>query len=454
VAWSPDSRFALSGSEDKMVRVWDVETGRSLHALKGHSASIRSVAWSPDGRLALSGSSNCIVRVWRLPESMREQPAGGEDSPNQVQYANAKVLLVGESGAGKTGLSMRLALERWTPSDSTVGAWATHWKLPLTGAGSVEREIWLWDFGGQADQRLIHQLYMEDTALAVLVFDGQKENLFDSLGQWDRDLHRASKNPFAKLLVAGRVDAGGLRVSRTELEKFAAERGFGGRIIETSAKANTGCEELKDAILSGIDWDRLPWRTSPAAFKRLKEEIVRLKDGGCRLMRFNELRDGLRLRLAGQDLPFGDEELRTVVGLLAGPGVVWQLEFGEFVLLQPELINTYAQAVIQTLKEDEFERGCIAEERVLHGDLTYPPQAPRLAPQEERFILLAMHQTFVERSLCLREHTGDGAMLIFPSYYRRERPDLEGHPAVLVSYRFEGFLDDIYATLVVRLHHN
>ena len=28
-----------------------------------------------------------------------------------------------------------------------------------------------------------------------------------------------------------------------------------------------------------------------------------------------------------------------------------------------------------------------------------------------------------------------------------------GHPAVLVSYRFNGFLDDIYATLVVRLHH-
>ena len=34
-------------------------------------------------------------------------------------------------------------------------------------------EIWLWDFGGQADQRLIHQLYMEETALTVLVFDGQ-----------------------------------------------------------------------------------------------------------------------------------------------------------------------------------------------------------------------------------------------------------------------------------------
>jgi len=64
---------------------------------------------------------------------------------------------------------------------------------------------------------LIHQLYMDETALAVLVFDGQKEDLFETLGQWDRDLTRASRKEFAKLLVAGRVDAGGLRVSRSEV---------------------------------------------------------------------------------------------------------------------------------------------------------------------------------------------------------------------------------------------
>ncbi len=55
--------------------------------------------------------------------------------------------------------------------------------------------------------------------------------------------------------------------------------------------------------------------------------------------------------------------------------------------------------------------------------------------------------------MCLREQTDHGPVLVFPSYYRRERPELVGHPAVLVSYRFSGFLDDIYATLVVRLHH-
>ncbi len=188
-------------------------------------------------------------------------------------------------------------------------------------------------------------------------------------------------------------------------------------------------------------------------FKRLKEEIVRLKDEGRVLMWFNELRDALRLRLAGQDAGFKDEELKAVVSLLAGPDAVWELKFGSWVLLQPERINAYAQAVIQTLREDEFERGCIAEERVLKGDLAYHSSMRRLEGDEERFVLLAMHQTLVERGLCLREPTDKGPMLIFPTYYRRERPDIVGHPAVLVSYRFQGFLDEIYATLVVRLHH-
>ena len=293
---------------------------------------------------------------------------------------------------------------------------------------------------------------MDETALAVLVFDGQKEDLFETLGQWDRDLTRASRKAFSKLLVAGRVDAGGLRASRSQVEAFVKERGYT-QFLETSAKANIRCDELKQAILNGIRWENIPWRSSPLLFKQLKEEIIRLKDAGRVLMRFNELRETLQLRLSGEVARFTDEELRAVVSLLAGPGVVWELKFGSWVLLQPERINAYAQAVIQTMRADEHERGCLPEERVLDGDLTYHSSIERLEADEERFVLLAMHQTLVERGLCLREHTYKGPLLIFPSYYRRERPELVGHPAVLVSYRFNGFLDDIYATLVVRLHH-
>jgi small GTP-binding protein len=460
IALSSDDRFVLSGGHDDTVRLWEVKTGRCLRVLEhAHSeGGIREVVWGKDQRRALSGAWDGWIRVWDLSESVAKLRASDFSHPtlpstqDQIQYTNAKVLLVGESGAGKTGLSKVLAGEPWHPSDSTVGAWATQWKLPVSSSEGVEREVWLWDFGGQADQRLIHQLYMEDTALAVLVFDGQKQDLFETLGQWDRDLARATRKPFSKVLAAGRVDAGGVRVSRNQMETFIKERGFN-CFLETSAKTNLGCEELKEAILKGIRWADIPWRSSPVLFKRLKEEIISFKDEGRVLMRFNELRDALRLKLAGEKQEFRDEELQAVVGLLAGPGVVWELAFGSWVLLQPERINAYAQAVIQTMREDKYERGCLPEERVLNGNLTYHSSIDRLDMDEERFVLLAMHQTLVERGLCLREHTEKGPLLIFPSYYRRERPELVGHPAVLVSYRFNGFLDDIYSTLVVRLHH-
>lgn len=456
--WSADQRHALSGSFDKTVRLWDIESGACLRVFEGHSDAVRSVAWSSDQRNAFSGDQGGHVYVWDLSEYTAEAKASEAPisalplAPNQIHYTNAKVLLVGESGAGKTGLSIRLASDHWQPTDSTVGVWATHWKLPVSLDNGSEREIWLWDFGGQADQRLIHQLYMDETALAVLVFDGQKEDLFETLGQWDRDLARASRKELPKLLVAGRIDAGGLRVSRTQIDAFMKERGYL-QLLETSAKTNLGCEELKKAIQEGIRWEDIPWRSSPLLFKRLKEEIILLKDAGRVLMRFSELREALQVRLSGETARFTDEELRAVVSLLTGPGVLWELKFGSWVLLQPERINAYAQAVIQTMREDEHERGCLSEERVLSGLLSYHSSVARLGPDEERFVLLAMHQILVERGLCLRENTADGPVLVFPSYYRRERPELVGHPAVLVSYRFIGFLDDIYATLVVRLHH-
>ena len=86
-------------------------------------------------------------------------------------------------------------------------------------------------------------------------------------------------------------------------------------------KKNLGCEELRQAILAAIDWDELPCRTTEVLFKRLKEEIIRLKDEGRVLMRFNELRETLQLRLSGELKRLAGEELRAVLTLLAGHGV-------------------------------------------------------------------------------------------------------------------------------------
>ena len=115
--------------------------------------------------------------------------------------------------------------------------------------------------------------------------------------------------------------------------------------------------------------------------------------------------------------------------LLAGTGVVWVLAFGSWVLLQPERINAYAQAVIRTLQADEHQRGCLMEERVLKGNLVYESSMTRLAGDEERFVLLAMHQTLVERSLCLPQQGFPAAYSARPINCGR----LVGPKATLVS---------------------
>ncbi len=446
VAVTADGGLASSGSDDDTVRVWDLETGKPLATFKGHTGPVNGVAVTLDGRHTISGSVDKTVRVWELTPFDQKAPRESD----ATHYTNAKVLLVGDTGVGKTGLAYRLTGRGFVPTISTDGVWATQLKLPDdTGSGKVEKEIWLWDFAGQADYSLIHQLFMDETALAVLVFNPQSENPFEGLGQWDRDLQGAARRPFRKLLVAGRCDRGGLMVSHASIERFRKERNFA-HFLETSAYNGKGCAALRDAIISNISWNDIPWTTSPRIFKLLKDEIVSLKDEGKVLLRMGELKQQLEMRLPAET--FTIEQLRAVVALLVGPGIVWQLEFGDFVLLQPERINSYAAAVVRKIRAHTEEIAVILEEDVLAGRLDYQGMK-RLPHDEEQIVLRAMHQTFVGHELCLREPTEAGTLLVFPSYFKRERPDLEGHPAVFVTYKFNGRLDRIYATLVVRLHH-
>lgn len=461
VAWSPDSQQSLSAAKDQTVRVWDVASSRCQSVVKGPADVVISVVWSSDGRRTISGAADGAWRSWNLPGEFTADSGNGPvgsgidsqllGSPKQVRYTNAKVLLVGDSGVGKTGLANRLAHARYQDTDSTDGAWATHWKLPHSIADDgVDREIWLWDFAGQVDYRLVHQLFMEETAAAVLVFNPQQENLFDGLDQWDRDLQKATRNPFAKLLAAGRVDRGGLVVSPSSIERFMQERGFRPPLHLTSAKGGEGAEELCRSIVEAIDWQRIPATTSPQRYWRMKQEILTLHDDGLVLLRLAELKQ--RMELALSDERFELSELETVISLLTGPGMIHRLGFGGFILLRPDILSRYAAAVVRQVRKHPQQLGCIRESDLLMGHLDFQ-DLQRLPPEDESVILRALLEILISRAWCLRQPDGDSHQLIFPSYYLRKRPVKPGHPQPFVTYRFSGSVDEIYATLVVRLHH-
>ena len=58
MALSGDGRHIVSGSGDRTVAVWDLQTGARLHELTGHHDWVRSVALSGDGRYIVSGSGD------------------------------------------------------------------------------------------------------------------------------------------------------------------------------------------------------------------------------------------------------------------------------------------------------------------------------------------------------------------------------------------------------------
>jgi len=64
VVLSSDGQYALSGSWDKTMRLWDLNTGSSLRTFHGHEKDVNSVAFSGDNRQIVSGSRDKTIKLW------------------------------------------------------------------------------------------------------------------------------------------------------------------------------------------------------------------------------------------------------------------------------------------------------------------------------------------------------------------------------------------------------
>jgi len=81
IAFSPDGRHLVTGSNDRTAQIWFVETRSAVRRLVGHAGKIFAVAWSPDGRWVLTGATDGAARLWEVSSgetfAVFEHPALG-----------------------------------------------------------------------------------------------------------------------------------------------------------------------------------------------------------------------------------------------------------------------------------------------------------------------------------------------------------------------------------------
>jgi GTPase SAR1 family protein len=489
LAFVRERRTALIWSAQGELLAWSLaETPAQLWDRNPPSRNVAAYFTRPAisataGLLALvdAGSAELLlVNDWNRVDS---------SPPATTTYANAKVLLLGDSGVGKSGLAMVLAGEEFSPTESTHGR--EIWRLPAPGssagpgageqeqAGDQEpsgdsREVMLWDLAGQPGYRIVHQLHLGGAALALILFDAKSETTpLAGVRHWARAVrhaHPAAEGGLPAFLIAARADRGGINVSDQRIQGLMADFGLA-QYFKTSAKEGMDTARLRSELLAAIDWSRIPEVTSTALFAAVKKFVMEQRSsilltpiGELRRLFQAEVPSAAEL-LAGQEpspAPAdGSPPTPSPAGLtsvfdgciarLESAGLVKRLKFGDYVLLKPELLDAYAGAMVNAARDEPDGLGSIMYTKVVNVDFAVPAAERVGDRQQEQLLVHATLEELLQHELVLREPTKDGAQLVFPSAYRRDLPTSELPKGDGVIFRFEGPVENIYATLIVRL---
>jgi small GTP-binding protein len=499
VTFDPTGRILASGGHDKTIKLWQPASGRLLRTLEGHTKAVTDISFDCGGQILATRSRDDSVRLWRCSDwrpiarisevassdfapisfhptqpvfvtSGSDKNSGerreyadrnlkiyeldlgvllGQVAAETVTYTSAKIVLLGDSGVGKTGLGWRLAHGEFKEHSSTHGQkfWLLH-QLSEQRRDGTQCQAVLWDLGGQDDYRLIHALFVDDADLALVLFDPSRhDDLLSGAEFWKKQLRGTPA-----LLIAARSDRGTPRLTKAELEAFCRERGFH-TYLSTSAKEDKGIDELLRKMQVLIRWEDKPATVTTETFKRIKDFVLALKEDQSVILTPQELRG--RLEETDANWEFSDDEMLTAVGHLENHGYVTRLKTsrGETrILLAPELLNNLAASFVLAARANPKELGALEEEKLLAHGYNFS-ELEKLLTEAKEVLVDSATVLFLKHTVGFRETDplNERAYLVFPELINLKKPVLGDDVPTEdgVAYTVSGAVENVYASLVV-----
>lgn len=164
-----------------------------------------------------------------------------------------KLLIIGESGVGKTCLLLRFTDDSFTNNHlTTIGI---DFKIKIINLEEKQIKLQIWDTAGQERFRTITKTYYKGAHGIILTYDVTDENSFKNIRNWVKQIEQNAQSNVCKVLVGNKCDREDRKISYEEGAKLANE--FKMQFFETSAKSKYNVSEtftyLTKEILNNSD---------------------------------------------------------------------------------------------------------------------------------------------------------------------------------------------------------
>jgi len=157
-----------------------------------------------------------------------------------------KLLMLGDTGVGKTCLLVRYAYDSFSPTFiTTIGI---DFKIKHVDIEGVRVKLQIWDTAGQERFRTITVSYFRGAHGVILVYDVTDRETFENIRHWLTQIKEYADAQVNVILVGNKCDmkAELRQVSRAEGQALADEYNL--QFFETSAKLNTCVDDTFEAI--------------------------------------------------------------------------------------------------------------------------------------------------------------------------------------------------------------